>query len=145
MHIVKDWDDNAINKWITVMWAIWRERYQRVWTRQTTIASVVVSRGLEALYEWQAVRLKPARTGTAVPRQVRCGQWHPPKPTFLKCNVDASIRVNEIRWSNSMALNEEGNFVSGKTGWSDGIPEIREAKALSLMDTMIWVENSGYD
>ncbi|CAN1781084.1 hypothetical protein LINPERHAP1_LOCUS15321 [Linum perenne] len=117
MQIVKDWDENAINKWITVMWAIWRERNQRVWTQQSTIASVVVARGLETLYEWQAVRLKPGRSGTVSPRQVRCSQWHSPKPTYLKCNVDASIRVNELRWSSGMALrNEEGNFVSDKTG-----------------------------
>ncbi|CAN1136231.1 Putative ribonuclease H protein At1g65750 [Linum perenne] len=147
MLIVKTWDGISITKWVTVMWAIWKERNQRVWNRQSTSASVVVSGGLETLHEWQAVWLKSKRAINIVPRQViRCGQWHPPKPNFLKCNVDASIRENELRWGSGMVLrSEDGSFVSGRTGWSDGVPEIREAEALSLLDALNWVENNKYN
>ncbi|CAN1335989.1 Putative ribonuclease H protein At1g65750, partial [Linum perenne] len=51
MMVLANWDDTIFAKWITVMWAIWRERNQRVWTCQSTIASMVVNKGLESLYE----------------------------------------------------------------------------------------------
>ncbi|CAN1775829.1 hypothetical protein LINPERHAP1_LOCUS13455 [Linum perenne] len=145
-RVLNTWEEEKISKWAAVLWALWRERNQRVWNSEATISSRIVGVGVQLIQEWRDVRKKEVRGGREVgDRSVVCSRWHPPNGQKLKCNVDRGIRVADRRWSRGMIIRDhQGNMVRCRAAWSAGLPEPREGEALALLDVMVWIEEEGF-
>ncbi|CAN1763601.1 hypothetical protein LINPERHAP1_LOCUS8901 [Linum perenne] len=144
---LSNWDEDRICNWIAMLWAVWRERNQRVWSQVSNSARTVVSGGQEAVSEWRTVRAvtRGGVGGIGNQRQI-CAKWHPPTQPWLKCNVDAGFKPNERKWGCGMILrSSDGAAVSCRTSWRIGKPEVREGEALALLDALLWIEQSGYE
>lgn len=56
--------------------------------------------------------------------------WQPPKPDYVKRNVEAALFGEEREFGIGMCLcNFEGRFIKALTKWYDGTPPAQEAKA----------------
>ncbi|CAN1854604.1 hypothetical protein LINPERHAP1_LOCUS41395 [Linum perenne] len=130
-----------------MLWAVWRERNQRLWSQVSSSARTVVSGGQEAVSEWRTVRaVTRGGVGGIGNQQQVCAKWHSPTQPWLKCNVDAGFKPNERKWGCGMILrSSDGAVVSCRTSWRIGKPEVREGEALALLDALLWIEQSGYE
>ncbi|CAN1152473.1 hypothetical protein LINPERHAP2_LOCUS18765 [Linum perenne] len=132
-------------RWATVLWALWRERNQRVWNSEALTTSRIVEGGVQLIQEWRDVRkTEVGRVRGAAERRQACKHWHPPTGTWLKCNVDVGIRERDRKWSRGMVVRDGGgNLIRCRAAWSTGLPEPREGEALALLDAMEWIEEEG--
>ncbi|CAN1800986.1 Putative ribonuclease H protein At1g65750 [Linum perenne] len=145
-RVLNTWEDGKISKWAAVLWALWRERNQRVWNSESSVSTRIVDVGVQLVQEWRDVRKKEGRRGgEAGDRNVVCTKWHPPSGQKLKCNVDTGIRAADRRWSRGMLIRDyQGRMIRCRAAWSIGMPEPREGEALALLDAMVWIEEEGY-
>ncbi|CAN1129627.1 hypothetical protein LINPERHAP2_LOCUS5335 [Linum perenne] len=89
-YVLADPDEKVVAGIMSVIWAIWRERNNRVWRQQSNTATRVVSGAKEALEDWLAAQTKRDDASGSV-RVERCSRWHPPPHGQLKINVDAAV------------------------------------------------------
>jgi len=116
------------------MWSLWMARNQRrhgdsgvpmrkaiVWARDTT-------------YDlWQL--LHPAKSEEV---QRARQHWQRPQPGWIKCNVNASFRV-EDRWGvTGVVLHDHnGRCIAGRAKWYDSCLNVLDTKALACHDGVL--------
>ncbi|PNX70456.1 hypothetical protein L195_g057411, partial [Trifolium pratense] len=62
-------------------------------------------------------------------------------PGTLKCNIDAACYVNSNQFSIGACIRDaDGGFVKAFTQTFEGQLEIREAKAIAMMETLKWLQ-----
>ncbi|CAN1729936.1 LINE-1 reverse transcriptase homolog [Linum perenne] len=139
-EVIRTWNEAKRERWITILWSLWYERNQRVWTGKARPADLVVDEGLNVILEWKAARRKtPTQGGNEAQSVESCPLWHPPRDTELKCNVDAGFKSREQKWGWGAVLrNSRGELVAFRTGWGFGQPEIKEGEARGLYEALSW-------
>ncbi|CAN1157328.1 Ferric reduction oxidase 2, partial [Linum perenne] len=71
------------------LWAIWRERNERVWQRKSCTGEAIIRRSMVERNEWLATQKPDARQQPA--RVMECPNWHPPDADKIKCNTDIAV------------------------------------------------------
>ncbi|CAN1819319.1 hypothetical protein LINPERHAP1_LOCUS28680 [Linum perenne] len=126
---------------MALMWAIWRERNDRVWRHRSSTAERVVEGAKEALEDWsnaQVQRQQPSGAGGD-----RCLKWHPPEEGTLKINVDAAVFMPQHHRGIGLCLRDHRGDVFGyKMIHQRGIAPAREVEAMALLEALRWAEDS---
>ncbi|CAN1821825.1 hypothetical protein LINPERHAP1_LOCUS29697 [Linum perenne] len=145
MKSLTTWDEHKKEVWVMILWSLWGERNQRVWSKVFRSPQLVVEAGMSVLQDWRKAKAKgPAELTPTSSAPVRCGKWHPPPVMRLKCNVDATFREQQLMWGWGVALwDHAGTLVAYRTGWQRGTPEIREGEAMALLDALRWATANG--
>ncbi|CAN1782702.1 Putative ribonuclease H protein At1g65750 [Linum perenne] len=146
-EVLRTWDEQKKETWITVLWSLWYERNQRTWKNEARTARLIVDGGINIIAEWKAVRAG-SLTRNNVPRSesAGCNSWHPPPSDAVKCNVDAGFRTNDATWGWGAVLrSHSGSLIAYRTGWERGRPSVKEGEAWGLLDALRWVEELGMD
>ncbi|CAN1334919.1 Putative ribonuclease H protein At1g65750 [Linum perenne] len=60
--VLKEGDDRSVHKVVSVLWAIWKERNERLWSQKAS--EVTTRRAEEAVIEWQLAQDPPTTAGT---------------------------------------------------------------------------------
>ncbi|XVF73428.1 hypothetical protein PTKIN_Ptkin12aG0201100 [Pterospermum kingtungense] len=136
--------DPVVGKIVMIIWSIWRERNERFWKNIQRHTSSMVCHGLECLCEWLQVENQ-----SDVPRAFQgsfgCSKWHPPPPSFVKCNCDAVVFHDIGKTSMGIVLRDEvGDLLAYKMLKLLGLPEVKECEALALLEPISWVCTLGY-
>ena len=74
--------------------------------------------------------------------QPRTASWKPPRPDFLKCNVDATVPDNNFSAGfGAFIRNHKGEFIAAKATPISFRPTVRECEALAICDAIHWIAN----
>nr|KYP40901.1 hypothetical protein KK1_037727 [Cajanus cajan] len=114
-------------KVIVILWSIWRNRNDKVWSGTTTPPGIAVHKANQ-----------PPNSKTHV------NTWTKPLPGLLKCNVDAAVFKEENIMGFDLCIrNADGSFIKAKSSWQQGFINSQEAKALALLEALTWLSDMG--
>ncbi|CAN1263261.1 hypothetical protein LINPERPRIM_LOCUS11560 [Linum perenne] len=97
---------------MALIWAVWRERNDRVWRHRSNTAERIVEGAKEALKDWDNAQAQRPRANGAAGRE-GCQKWHPPDDGTLKMNVDAAVFLPQHRTGISRCLRDHRGEVLG--------------------------------
>ncbi|XVF49704.1 hypothetical protein PTKIN_Ptkin04bG0034600 [Pterospermum kingtungense] len=107
-----------------------------------TLQDQVASKELECLYEWLQAKAQPARVSLT---PVGCIPWHPPPPSFRKCNCDVAIFSDMVEIGIGIVLRDVfGDLLAYKMLRFLGILTVREGEALALFEAIVWMRELGH-
>ncbi|KAJ9554109.1 hypothetical protein OSB04_018154 [Centaurea solstitialis] len=131
------------DSFLMLLWSIWHRRNDIVWNDGPRDPSPVIRRAFCLLSEWRAKRsLTMISSGSH--DQPNTDSWKPPRPDFLKCNVDATVPDNNSSAGfGAVIRNHKGEFIAAKATPISSRPPVRECEALAIRDTILWVANRG--
>ncbi|CAN1261991.1 Putative ribonuclease H protein At1g65750 [Linum perenne] len=150
-HSIRDWllgiiqanPMEVVQKVVMLMWAIWRERNDRVWNNKETTAEWVVQSALLELREWL-----DAKDGMRLPRREasdHCKMWHPPVEGVSTCNVDAALFRTEVKSGVGMAIRDaHGALLHLRTNCWNGCWSSTEVEGRALLEALSWAEELGF-
>ncbi|KAL8516700.1 hypothetical protein ACS0TY_015092 [Phlomoides rotata] len=123
-----------------ILWRIWKECNQRVWSGTSLEAGFVPKLVKGFLEEWLAAR-KP-NSSTVV--QSRCKVWHKPHMSFCKLNVDVTLFYDIYEMGIGMAIHDENDtFVGGRSLVVPGIYMVDEGEAMGLLEALSLLKQLG--
>ncbi|XVF67578.1 hypothetical protein PTKIN_Ptkin10aG0132100 [Pterospermum kingtungense] len=94
---------------------------------------------LHAFYEWIHARDAFQPGGQPRSQSDVCQKWHPPPPSFVKCNCDAATFSDSGRVGLGMVLrDEQGHFLACRMLSVSGLPAVPECEALGLFEAIAW-------
>nr|KYP45089.1 Putative ribonuclease H protein At1g65750 family [Cajanus cajan] len=121
-------------KVIIILWSIWRNRNDKVWSDTTTPPGIAVHKAMQRYSEWQFAKVKDKSTSQ---QQPHVNTWTKPLPGLLKCNVDAAVFKEENIMGFGLCIrNADGSFIKAKSGWQHGFINFQEAEALTLLEAL---------
>ncbi|CAN1844657.1 Putative ribonuclease H protein At1g65750 [Linum perenne] len=119
-----------------VLWAIWKERNDRVWNRQSRPPEVVVRLGWEQMEEWRIAQARQPVTNT---RPMDCRRWHKPEDGRVKVNVDAALCRDQRKVGiGIVARDSEGRLLGLTHRLLSGVLSPKEAEAQGLVEAIRW-------
>ncbi|CAN1178180.1 Putative ribonuclease H protein At1g65750 [Linum perenne] len=128
-----------------VLWGIWHERNQRVWSHEAGTAWSTVRLALDSLQEWEKAQGPIVQAGGRQPGNV-CNKWHAPPAGKVKCNSDIAIHETENAMGMGMVVrNEEGTVLGFRTWHGSGTWTPREGEAAALLCAMKWIIEAGLE
>lgn len=135
--------DNIV-KIVTVLWAIWFARNNKVWEDKLLTSDGVMAWSSRQVKEWQEANKKRqgnrVRSSTAANFTDR--KWKPPSRDELKINVDASVFTGDQCFKVGMVLrNDQGHFVQGKCMCFAGEISVLEAEMVGILEALRWVQD----
>ncbi|CAN1154003.1 Putative ribonuclease H protein At1g65750 [Linum perenne] len=143
--ILREGPNEITEKMMVVMWPIWKERNERVWSRKSNGDDWVVQQAVELLSDWSRAQARN-RTGNAVPRHAECNKWHAPLMDRVKCNVDAATFEVQRRWGLGMCVRDSsGQLLCYRMPTRRSGRPVREGEAWALLEALRWVTTVGYD
>ncbi|CAN1339807.1 hypothetical protein LINPERPRIM_LOCUS38631, partial [Linum perenne] len=74
----------------SVLWAVWKERNERVWNWKFMVEEVVVKLGMDQIEEW-TIAQNSKKVAVSDRRDSTCRRWHRLEAGVVKVNVDAAI------------------------------------------------------
>ncbi|CAN1130761.1 Putative ribonuclease H protein At1g65750 [Linum perenne] len=132
-----------------VLWSIWKERNDRVWTDKQSAPEWVVRMGKDLLADWVQARsgltvIDPGDVDRRPPRPA-CLKWHLPRLGSVKCNTDAAIDLNTMKSGAGMVIRKaDGAIVKYRTVVRSGVWRSKEAEARAIIEALSWMEQEGY-
>lgn len=116
-----------------LLWSIWHRRNDIVWNDGSRDPTTVIKRA-------DARNSSPILS--SLQGHPRTPLWQPPRPGFLKCNVDASVPDHSVAAGfGAVIRNHSGDFISAKSTPIAFRPSVRECEAYALRDAIQWVAN----
>ncbi|CAN0853040.1 Putative ribonuclease H protein At1g65750, partial [Linum grandiflorum] len=140
--VIKSGAEHMIQQALSILWGIWRERNERVFTQHSTPANLVVRRSLDDLREWKISQETKYNLQQARPPY--CGRWHPPEAGYVKCNLDAAVFPQHIGLG-LVVRDEIGHSLHFAMQCRPGHYEAREAEVTTLAEALVWVRDMGYE
>lgn len=124
-----------------VLWSIWQNRNEEVWTGTSKPAIFVYHTALDLYSNWHDANVPPLNT-ISIPRQQGSVSWQPPQELFVKCNVDASIfsSLNKAGYG-CIIRNHIGAVVAAIHGNLPGISNTSLAEAMGIRDALSWIND----
>ncbi|CAN1266151.1 Putative ribonuclease H protein At1g65750 [Linum perenne] len=143
-EIVKSGATYLIQQAAAILWAIWRERNERVWQSTATTGESILRRCTEERLEWIA-----AQTGNATAQRptptADCPSWHPPSAGTVKCNTDIAFFATDSSFGVGRAVrNHTGHVLHYMMQRFRGGSEVAELELEALLDSIHWVKSMGY-
>ncbi|XP_073278679.1 uncharacterized protein [Primulina huaijiensis] len=102
------WPHKLLPTMFMTIWSIWKYRNDKLWNAAERSTRVNIKLAVDFLNDWIAARKSPHITHSQMNASEEELTWKNPPSGFMKCNVDA------------------------------GSIEVREAKAMSLLDAITW-------
>lgn len=108
-----------------VLWQLYRSRNDKIWNDKDSSHRIMIYAALEFHFSWLEARARTEGTSSSfASRQVI--SWKKPPPSFLKCNMDASLSKNlEATGLAFVIRNAKGGFISSHTM---RLPDLLSAK-----------------
>jgi ribonuclease HI len=123
-----------------LLWVVWWKRNQVCWQGQTPTSYAVIRRAQEQYEDWTKVRKTQQNISNNSPT-VEEIKWTKPPLNMLKCNVDAACYNESNRYGIAACVRDsQGRFVKAYTRWFEGKPDISEAEALGVLETLRWLQ-----
>jgi ribonuclease HI len=73
------------------------------------------------------------------------GRWTPPKPGWIKCNIDGAFYIHEDAGASGIILRDHtGRFVQGRATWRDYIADAMMMEVLALKEGLIIAKQRGF-
>ncbi|CAN1761930.1 Transposon TX1 uncharacterized 149 kDa protein [Linum perenne] len=143
-EIINSGAEYLTQKTAAMLWVIWRERNTRLWQQKECTSPQLVHLGEEELRDWLNVHKRERRIERGATQG--CTRWHPPTPTFVKCNTDIAIPGSGLQYGVGMAVrDEQGQVLHYVMQQMRGNRVVRELEATAVMESMLWVASMGYD
>ncbi|KAL2338076.1 hypothetical protein Fmac_012522 [Flemingia macrophylla] len=103
----------------------------KVWRNKVATPEATVHVARQQFCEWRHAK---AKTNHVMQNPRVLTRWTPPQTGVVKCNVDATIFIENSSYRYDLCVrNEEGDFIKAKSGWSHGKPLSVEAEALAIL------------
>ncbi|CAN1135539.1 Putative ribonuclease H protein At1g65750 [Linum perenne] len=144
MRVIAAGDEKLTQTILTTIWAVWKERNERVWSQKASSAAVVINRATETISEWL---LAQELSGQTTIRKVNtgCEKWHPPMRSRVKCNVDAAFFEHMGKIGLRACLRDGDRQLIQYRINSRGVRvPTKEAEAISLEEAMSWIRELGF-
>ena len=72
-------------------------------------------------------------------------RWFPPKPGWVKVNIDAAVFIESgFTGVGSIIRDEHNKFIRARNHRIDAVYQPREAEAIGLREALSWVKELGY-
>ncbi|XP_073064130.1 uncharacterized protein [Primulina eburnea] len=141
---IKELSGAEMNKIVTILWAIWKQRNSLLWNNHIDSPSRAVDTALRFLYDWISLERSdkvPLNAGT----RPQANLWTPPPNGVVKCNIDAAF-FDDIQTAGvSMVMRDaEGRFVMARTSLIKGLRCVKEGEAIGLLEALSWIRNLDY-
>ncbi|XP_073313582.1 uncharacterized protein [Primulina huaijiensis] len=142
--IIQDLSGADLRKFVTILWAIWKQRNSALWTNHLDTPIRMVVTAVSFLYDCISLAKSNKEIHDASTRK-QYGSWTPPPSGTVKCNIDAAF-FDDIKSAGiSMVVrNEEGRFLMARTNLIKGLCCVREGEAIGLLEALSWIRNSNY-
>ncbi|XVF64157.1 hypothetical protein PTKIN_Ptkin09bG0145200 [Pterospermum kingtungense] len=134
-----------VSKFVMVLWAIWKQRNEQLWSNSGLSAEQVVYVGLEVLYAWLQAKEGNVRLDVTAGPLCTEVRWQKPPSSFVKCNLDAARFDGNTQLGLGMILcDDKGNFLCCQVCSVTGLFRVKEGEALALLEALKWVRHLGY-
>ncbi|CAN0915917.1 Putative ribonuclease H protein At1g65750, partial [Linum grandiflorum] len=143
-HILQTGAEFNIQRAAMVVWAVWRERNERIWNFVASTSNTIIWRAAMDLEDW--VEAHKRQSGQGKRTALEFQKWHAPKPGMFKCNVDIATFPDLAAHGVGLVMrNMTGQVLHFAMSQIQGCREAREEEAAALVDAMEWVRGMGYD
>ncbi|XP_019167154.1 PREDICTED: uncharacterized protein LOC109162903 [Ipomoea nil] len=123
-----------------VCWNIWNLRNNIIWKNWTIeFVDSLIFKSKSYYSAWLAMTsVEQHNRETDVPNE----QWKRPQQGFMKMNVDAAINIGDGCMGVGCVLrDDQGVFVAARSANWRGVLTSREAEALAIRDSLIWLRS----
>ncbi|KAM7504776.1 hypothetical protein LguiB_003680 [Lonicera macranthoides] len=128
----------------TLLWAIWGSRNKVVWTGKSEAATIICSRAMGMLSQWQSAQVSP--TGAVSPEgSLHVIKWSKPIQGKFKCNVDAAVfsSTDNIGFG-GIVRNHLGAMLGAINGTLCAPADPLLAEALGCREVLRWLKTEAY-
>lgn len=127
-----------------ILWNIWRQRNDKVWTDTHKDPSTSVRLAMEFLCDWLRAKQISQEIASADSLDSGYSDWYRPPRSFVKCNVDAAFFISEQKIGIGCILRDEnGMFLRCRTCIIVGMVSVKEGEAMGLREALSWVQSLG--
>ncbi|XP_075492415.1 uncharacterized protein LOC142530463 [Primulina tabacum] len=142
--IIQDLSGAELSKFVTILWAIWKQKNSLLWNNHIDTLSRVVVRAMRFLNDWISLAKSNKGSQEAGPRNQTC-RWTPPLIGAVKCNIDAAFFEDIKSAGISMVVrDEEGRLLMARTNLIKVLRCVKEGEAIGLLEALSWIRNSDY-
>ncbi|XP_073041711.1 uncharacterized protein [Primulina eburnea] len=126
-------------KFSAVLWSICRYRNEKLWNGVSRPPQITMSLGSEMVLNWARAQRKNPQNPAPNYRQEEDGRWTKPPDLSMKCNVDATLfKDQQAVGFGAVIRDSAGTFIMSKSCMRNGLPEVKEAEALALIEAIQW-------
>lgn len=137
--IIQDLNGAELSKFVTILWAIWKQRNSLLWNNRIDTPSRVVVTPMSSLYDWMSLARSNKETQEV---GTRSRTWTPPPIGSVKCTIDAAFFDDIQSAGVSMVVrHDEGRFLMARTTLIKGVCCVKEGEAIGLLEALSWIRN----
>jgi hypothetical protein len=134
--MINELDNNSMSTVAMVLWSLWWRRNQKCWNESLPTVVETVRRSRENLHDWRQAH-GCATVNARIEENSELLSWSKPTTGSLKCNIDAACYSEQNIYCVGACLRDEnGRFVKAFAKRFEGKPEIYEAEAIGLLESL---------
>ncbi|CAN1289831.1 hypothetical protein LINPERPRIM_LOCUS20465 [Linum perenne] len=142
--ILESGAEERIQGMVMTLWALWKERNERVWSSKSKSAEVTVRLAVDELDGWKSVQTIWEHESRA--RTEECKRWHPLESGYVKCNVDVALSVSRAKIGVGRVVRDElGAILNIHMNNKEGCLAAREEEMEAVLESLAWMRDMGYE
>ncbi|XP_074346848.1 uncharacterized protein LOC141685655 [Apium graveolens] len=131
---------------VTVSWAIWRVRNEKVWRNKNCSANGVLYSAKSYLTQWRETQ---SRSFVTLPHAGQADDgaftWVKSQESLVKVNVDAALFPEQLLFGAGMVIRDcRGDLIQAKTVLSAGVMQPELAEVMAIKEALSWMEVNGW-